>query len=71
MSKRAIIRDGKIIYDKPANMLKPNETVARERRQAMRVNHRADLLQENQVDFYKVHPERLDDLPDETKRLLS
>lgn len=70
MSK-AVIRNGKIVYDVGAQRLKPNETAARERRQSMKTKHRAELLQPNQVDFYKQYPDQAKDLSDETRRLLS
>lgn len=71
--RRAIIRSGKIIYgdDISAEVLKPNETAARERREGMKVKHRAELLQKNEVGFYKKYPEQLKNLNDETRRLLS
>lgn len=71
MNKTAVIRNGKIIYGEEAHVLKPNETAARERREGMKTKHRKDLLQKNQVDFYKVHPEEAKNFNDETRRLLS
>jgi hypothetical protein len=72
MNKIARIINGKIVYtDSHAPVALPNETAARERRQNMRVNHRAELLQPNQVDYYKVYPEQAKNLSDETRRLLS
>lgn len=70
MSK-AIIRNGEIIYDQSAELIKPNETQARANREEMKTKHRKDLLQRNQVDYYKAFPEQLENLSDETKRLLS
>ncbi len=71
MSKKAIIRNGKIIYDTDATIAKPNETAAHERREAMKLNHRKDLLQPSQTDYYRAYPNQAKDLPDETRRLLS
>ena len=64
---------GKIIYGDniSAEVVKPNETAAHERREAMKTKHRKDLLQRNQVDFYKAYPEQAKNLNDETRRLLS
>lgn len=70
MSK-AVIRNGKIVYDSEAEIAKPNSMEARSRREAMKVKHRKDLLQPNQTDYYRQFPEHMKDLPDETKRLLS
>lgn len=71
--KRAVIRNGKIIYgdDIEATRLKPSDTAAHERREAMKTKHRKDLLQPNQVDYYKAYPEQMQDFSDETRRLLS
>ncbi len=70
MSK-AIIRGNKIIYNEEARIVKPNETAAREKRQAMKTKHRAELLQRNEVDYYKKYPEQAKNLNNETRRLLS
>lgn len=70
MSK-AIIRNGRIVYDTDAERIIPNETAARERRESMKTRHRKDLLQKNQVDYYKAFPEQAKNLSDETRRLLS
>lgn len=71
--KRAIIRNGKIIYGNliEPQRINPNETEARANRENMKTNHRADLLQPNQTDYYKAYPKQAKDLPDETRRLLS
>lgn len=73
MANKAIIRNGKIIYgdDITAEVVKPNEMAAHENREDMKVRHRKDLLQRNQVDFYKAYPEQAKNLSDETRRLLS
>lgn len=70
---KAIIRNGRIIYgdDLQAQITKPTETAARARREDMKVNHRKELLQKNQVEYYSAYPEQLKNLNDETKRLLS
>ena len=70
MSK-AIIRNGKIIYDEDAKFIKPKETASRERREHQKIKYRKDLLQKNQVDYYKAYPDEAKNLNDETRRLLS
>jgi len=69
--KRAIIRNGKIIYDVEADSPQPNETLARANREDMKVKYRKDLLQKTQVDYYRAYPEQAKNLNDETRRLLS
>lgn len=72
MSKSiAIIRNGKIIYGESAAVPLPTETEARSNREAQKVKYRADLLQPNQVDYYKVYPDKAKDLNPELRRLLS
>lgn len=71
MSQKAVIRNGKIVYDSDAEVTKPNSLEGHSKREAMKMRHRKDLLQPNQVDYYKVHPEQAKDLPEETQRLLS
>ena len=73
MPKRAIIRNGKILYgdDIEPSVVQPNETQARSNREDMKVRHRADMLQPNEVDYYKVYKDKAKELPDETRRLLS
>lgn len=71
MTKIAIIRNGRIIYGKEAHVPLPNETEARSSREGQKTKHRADLLQKNQIDFYKVHPEQAEALSPELRRLLS
>jgi hypothetical protein len=71
MGQRAVIRGNKILYDVEAKKSTPNDTVARANRQDMKYRHRKELLQPNQVDYYKAHKDQLKDLPDETQRLLS
>lgn len=72
MAKIARISNGKIIYtDESAPVIAPNETAARERREAMKTKHRAELLQPNQVDYYKQYPEQAKNLSDDVRRLLS
>lgn len=73
MHKKAIIRNGRIIYgdDIAATAIKPSDTAAHERREAMKTKHRKDLLQPNQVGFYKAYPEQAKNLSDDVRRLLS
>lgn len=70
-SRKAVIRNGKIIYDVDAEVSKPSETAARENREAMKTKHRGDMLQRNEVGYYKKYPKELDNLSPELKRLLS
>lgn len=70
-SNKAVIKNGKIVYGVDADVSKPNETQARSNRQDMKTKHRKDMLQKNQVDYYKAYPNQLDNLDDETKRLLT
>lgn len=69
--KKAIIRHGKIIYGVSAGVSKINDTLARAKRESMKVNHRKDLLQRNQVEYYKAFPDQAKNLSDEARRLLS
>lgn len=72
MSKIARIINGTIVYtDDHAPTTKPNETEARAKREEMKTTHRADMLQRNQVDYYRKYPEQAKNLSDETRRLLS
>jgi len=66
------IINGKLVeVSEHAPVIKPNETEARANRENMKVAHRKDLLQRNQVDYYKAYPEQAKNLSDETRRLLS
>lgn len=67
----ARIVNGKIVYGSHAQVIKPNEMAANERRQRMRTDRRKEMLQRNQVDYYKAYPEQAKNLSDETRRLLS
>jgi len=71
--RKAVIRNGKIIYgdDINAELVKPNETAARYRRETMKNNNRKEMLQRNQTDYYRAYPEQLDNLSDDLKRQLS
>lgn len=71
MGKITRIHNGKIV-EGSASVVLPSETSARENRQGMRTKHRKELLQKNQVDYWKVHPDQAEkELPPETRRLLS
>lgn len=70
MSNIVRIHNGKIV-EGSSDVINPSETSARENRQAMRTKHRRELLQPNQVDYYKEYPQHMKDLPEETQRLLS
>lgn len=72
MGKITRIINGKLVdIDEHAPVLKPTETAARESRQDNRVRHRKDILQPNQVDFYKAYPDKAKELNPELRRLLS
>lgn len=72
MNKIAVIRNGKIVYlDEHAAVMRPSETAARESREDNRMRHRKDILQPNQVDFYKAYPEKAKDFSPELRRQLS
>lgn len=70
-NKIARIINGRIVYGEHAEVSKPNETAARESREDQKVRYRADILQKNQVDYYKAYPEQTQDLNPELRRLLS
>lgn len=67
----AAIRNGKIVYDDTSIFPIPTETAARESRTDQRNRYRAETLQPNQVDYYRVYPEQAKDLNPELRRLLS
>lgn len=71
--KKAIIRNGAIVYgdDITAEHLGISSTEANSRREAMKTKHRKDLLQRNEVGYYRAYPEQAKNLSDETRRLLS
>lgn len=69
-SSKAVIKNGKIIYGEEAELLKPNEMQARANREDQKVRHRADTLQKNNLDYYRVYKEQAKDLPDELRRLV-
>lgn len=71
MNNKAIIKNGRIIYGEDADAPQPNEMQARANREDQKVRFRGDMLQPNQVDYYRLHPEQAKDLPEETRRLLS
>lgn len=71
MSKIAVIRLGKIVYlDEHSATLKPNEMSARERRQRMKTDKRKELLQKNDLGFYRAYPEQAKNLSDDLRRML-
>ncbi len=68
----ARIINGRIVYiDEHSPVVQPNITAARESRQDNFVRHRKDVLQKNQVDYWKAYPEKAKDLNPELRRLLS
>ena len=72
MNKIARIVNGKIIYsNEHAPTITPNETEARARREGMKTKHRAELLQPNQTEYYKVYKDQAKNLSDDVRRLLS
>lgn len=70
-NKIARIINGRIVYGEHAGISKPNETAARASREDQKVRFRKDILQRNQVDYYKAYPEQAKDLNPELRRLLS
>lgn len=71
MNKIAKIINGKIVYGEHAEIVRPNETEARARRQSMKTEYRKDMLQKNQVGYYKAYPKEAENLNPELRRLLS
>lgn len=72
MGKITRIINGQLVdVDEPASVIKPNVTEARASREDQKVRYRKDLLQKNQVDFYKAYPEKAKELSPELRRLLS
>jgi hypothetical protein len=67
----AVIRNGRIIYGEKAHVPLPNETEARSSREGQKTKYRADLLQVNEVGYYKVHPDKAEGFSDELRRQLS
>lgn len=70
-NKIARIIGGRIVYGDHADISKPTETAARASREDQKVRFRKDILQKNQVDYYKAYPEQAKDLNPELRRLLS
>lgn len=72
MAKITRIVNGKLVEsDNHAPVLKPNDMQARANREDQKVRHRKDLLQKNQVDYWKANPEQAKDLNPDLRRLLS
>lgn len=71
MNKITRIHNGSIVYGEAADTIKPTETAANANREAMKVNHRGDMLQRNETEYYKKYPEQLENLSPELRRLLS
>lgn len=72
MSKITRIINGKIVeIDEHATIIQPNITEARASREDQKTRYRKDLLQKNQVDYYKAYPDRATELSPELRRLLS
>lgn len=72
MAKITRIINGKLVdVDEHAPIIKPNATAAYESREDQKVRHRADILQKNQVDYWKVHKDQAKELSPELRRLLS
>jgi len=72
-NKIARIINGKIVYsDQNAKPVKSNEMSAKHNREAMKVRHRKDLVQPNEIAFGRAYPEKTREMyGDETARLLS
>lgn len=72
MGKITRIINGQLVdIDEHAPVIKPTETAARESREEGRMKYRKDILQKNQVDYYKAYPEKAKELNPELRRLLS
>lgn len=72
MANIARIVNGKIVYlDESALPIQPNEMAARASREDQRVRYRREMLQPNQVDYYKAYPEQAMNLSDGLRRQLS
>lgn len=72
MSRITRIINGKIVeIDEHAPVVQPNATEARANRENQKVVYRKELLQKNQVDYFKAYPEKAKELSPELRRLLS
>ncbi len=72
MGRITRIINGKLVeIDEHASVVQPNVTEARASREDQKVRHRKDLLQKNQVDYYKAYPDQAKELSPELRRLLS
>lgn len=72
MGKITRIINGKLVdIDEHAAIVQPNLTEARASREDQKVRYRKDLLQKNQVDYYKAYPDQAKELSPELRRLLS
>lgn len=69
-SNKAVIRNGKIVYGVDAEIPKPNETEAKASRTDQKVRHRANMLQKNDLNYYRYYKDQAKDLPDDLRRLL-
>lgn len=69
-SSKAVIRNGKIIYGEDAEAPKPNDLQARANREDQKVRHRKDLLQPNDLQYYRAYKDQAKDLPDDLRRLV-
>lgn len=66
----AVIRNGKIVYGGEAVVAKPTETAARENRESMKTKHRKDMLQKNNLEYYRAFPKEAENLSDGLRRQL-
>lgn len=71
--KKAIIINNQIVYgdDISSNVVRPNELLAKHYREAQKKQFRKELLQKNQVDYYRAYPEQAENLSHELRRHLS
>lgn len=68
----ARIINGKIVYlDESAPVIQPNDTAARASREDQKVRYRAELLQPNEADYYKVYKDQGKNLSPELRRRFS
>jgi hypothetical protein len=71
-NRKAIIRNGRIVYDEEATVARPTETNARFEREAERKTYAREITQPSSTNFYKAYPERAKEIySEETLRLIS
>jgi hypothetical protein len=69
-NKKAVIKNGRIYYGEEAEIVLPNEMQARANREDMKVRHRKDMLQPNDLNYYRAYKDQAKNLPDDIRRLV-